>query len=191
MLFFSPPVQHRCDGCLDILLRAVYDVFNPNLEFGPNRLTKRHRYNDGFMPDYPVPSTRAYRDRRTSRDGTHDTNTRPSMNYDEPSPADYVDDDGCDGCGGPVEGRDVVGGIRRSSPTTAGNSGYVPGDQPLTDFIVSLLDTAQLTSRATLKKSKGTSGRPFAPTARTTTTVRQKRSPVSPSPSESIVPRPL
>lgn len=88
------------------------------------------------MPDYPANGAHCRGCRRADR--TIDT-TAVHGERDAPT-ADYVD--GGDGSEGGGDGGKSVSG------------GYVTGEQPFTDFIVSLLETFQLTSRAALKRSE-------------------------------------
>lgn len=141
-------------------------MFNPSVEAGPGRLVSRHRYNDGFMPDYPLEVI--------GHDG--EWVKPPDDNDDESVPtADYVDDGAGNGSGGGTSKEDGADGT--SSDNGRGRLGYSirqqkidaavgaaasssgpgirPDDhRPFSDFVVSLLKTIQLTPLATLKKSK-------------------------------------
>lgn len=125
-------LQGRCDGCLDMVLRSLLQVFNPAVEAGAGRLVVRHRYTDGFMPDYRRPAA--------NRDGRNVYGDRGDW-------ADN-DDDGNRGPRRPVRTRTTA--AANGPTTTAAND----DDQTLTDFVVDLLKTIKLTSRAELKKSR-------------------------------------
>lgn len=93
------------------------------------------------MPDYPANGARCRGCRRADR-------TAAVRGERDVPTADYVD--GGDGGKG---GSDGDKGVVDGGGDVDGN-GYVTGEQPFTDFIVSLLETFQLTSRATLKRSE-------------------------------------
>lgn len=135
----------RCHGCLGVLLKSLCQVFNPKVETGPGRLTNQHRYADGIMPDYPANGARCKGCHHVDR--TADT-LAARGERDAPT-ADYVD--GGDGGKGRGDGDK---GVVVAESGGGNDSGYVTGEQPFTDFIVSLLETFQLTSRATLKRSE-------------------------------------
>ncbi|VVC30776.1 Hypothetical protein CINCED_3A011910 [Cinara cedri] len=165
----SPFLRDRrgCDGCLDTVIKSLLQVFNPNVEAGPGRIVSRHPYDDGIMPDYPAGQVAARNRMRADDDDGVPT-------------ADYVEDDGVDDRADAAPEKSAArprGGARDSSAELAadGPGPVVGGIQPLTDFIVSLLETVQLTSRATLKKSRNKlqaaarAGAPVEPLARATT----------------------
>lgn len=167
-------MQHWCDGCLDVLLKSFFQIFNPNVETGPCRLTNRHAYDDGIMPDYPAVGR--YRNRRmdpakTPYDDVATTDySEGGGSYGPVNPfgkrskagksgvetaepvADYVNDNG--GCGVPVGPfRKRVDSGKSGRVSNGGAGGVKISPNSLTDFIISLLETVQLTSRATLKRS--------------------------------------
>lgn len=123
-------------------------MFNPNVEAGPGRLISQHRYADGIMPDYPAVAHNGH-SRCGRRAGTRPQT--PDDGRDAPT-ADYVDGEWADGASRSPDDGCGGGGGRTASP------GYVTGERPLTDFIISLLETFQLTSRATLRRSAKTNG---------------------------------
>lgn len=134
---------------MDVLLKSFSQIFNPTVEAGPGRLTSHHPYEDRIMPDYPAgpgPCGRGCRRRKGTRATADDECDAPT--------ADYVD-------GGPDEWTATGGGddARTTGPADDGGRanadavGYVTGERPLTDFIVSVLQTLQLTARAKLKRS--------------------------------------
>jgi hypothetical protein len=131
-----------------MLMKPFLQVFNPNVEIHPDRLINRHRYADGFMPDY--------RPRKDPAGSDDPTPTKSFKNDDNEVPtADYVDY-GVAGTDGRRTGNKLT--TRLGGPQDSGGPVVVSSDsladQPLTDFIVSLLQTVQLSSRAALKKSK-------------------------------------
>lgn len=120
------------------------------------------------MPDYPANGDRYRGCRRADR-----TAGTAAVNGERDVPtADYVDG-GDDGKGGGGDGGKGSGdGSKGSGDGGKGggdgdgrdnDSGYVTGEQPFTDFIVSLLETFQLTSRATLKRSEAKATRQGQP----------------------------
>jgi len=164
-------------------------MFNPSVEAGPGRLVSRHRYKDGFMPDYPLEAI--------GHDGKW---VKPPDDNDDGSvpTADYVDEgagNGASSGGGTSSGSGEIseGGAGGTSgdndsgrlgysirqqkidaavgATSSSGPGIRPDDhRPFSDFIVSLLRTVQLTPLATLKKSKG---KPSGAVSATKTTVQQ------------------
>lgn len=116
-----------------MILKSLFQVFNPTVETGPGRLIARHPYADGFMPDY----------RAADCCGDDDVPTAVYANYGGRGP-EY-----------PVRTRAAA--IGRDCREARG------GDQSPTDFIVSLLKTIQLTPRAVLKKKARSSSKSATP----------------------------
>lgn len=154
------------------MFKSIIETFNPSVEAGPGRLVSRHRYDDGFMPDYPAAVI-----------GHGGEWVKPTDDYSNVPTADYVDDgDGGANSGGASGGDDASsgsgtsGGDRQLSYSVWPRVSHTavqlrPDDhRPFSDFIVSVLKTVQLTSRATLKKSKGKSYKYAGPAKTTTTT---------------------
>lgn len=134
IFFLGSRAQRRCDGCLDTLLKSFFQVFNPNVEAGPARLVSRHPYKDNIMPDFSM-----------SIGGT-DPDDDYALKIENCVPtADYVDNDVC---------KEDSGQLRVANNDDGHIIAKSKDDHPLTDFIISLLETIQLTSRATLKRSK-------------------------------------
>lgn len=184
--------QRRCNCCLDMVIKSIIQTFNPTVETGPERIISRHRYDDGFMPDYPAPVI--------GHDGEWVKPTEDDGDGWNVPTADYVDNGtgGKGGAGGTSgdSGKDGAGGAsgdsgKGGSSDTSGDSGgrrrlqgysiqqhkcdaaavgaaaaakrpgpaIRPDDyRPFSDFVVSLLETVQLTPRALLKKSKSKAG---------------------------------
>lgn len=196
--------QRRCNCCLDTVFKSIFQTFNPTVETGPERIISRHKYDDGFMPDYPAPVI--------GHDGEWVKPTEDDGGDWNVPTADYVDNgaggDGTSGGGkgGPSGDRGRGGPSGDSGKSgaggTSGDSGGPrrlrysiqqhkcdaaavgaaaaaarpgpatrPDDyRPFSDFVVSLLETVQLTPRALLKKSKGkAAGGGKARAAKTTT----------------------
>ncbi|XP_015366425.1 PREDICTED: uncharacterized protein LOC107163484 [Diuraphis noxia] len=157
-----------------MVLKSFFQMFNPRVEAGPGRLVSRHRYNDGFMPDYPLEVI--------GHDGEW---VKPPNDNDDGNvqTADYVDDgndvssgggtssgnsassgDGAGRTSGDSSHRRMEYSIQQQKIDAAVCAAAVPSSgpglrpddhRPFSDFIASLLKTVQLTPRAILKKSKG------------------------------------
>ncbi|XP_060854395.1 uncharacterized protein LOC132932171 isoform X1 [Rhopalosiphum padi] len=176
------PLQCRCNCCLDTVIKSIFQTFNPSVEAGPERIISRHRYDDGFMPEYPAAvighDGKWVKPHDDDYDDDDDSGSVPS--------ADYVDDGASSGSGtssgkggggksGDSGGRRLGYSIQQHKSDAAvaaasAGSGPVtrPDDyRPFSDFIVSVLQTVQLTPQAILKKSKGKSDEARA--AKTTT----------------------
>ncbi|XP_050058265.1 uncharacterized protein LOC114123158 [Aphis gossypii] len=172
-----------------MVIKSIFQTFNPTVETGPDRIISRHKYDDGFMPDYPAPVI--------GHDGEW---VKPTEDDDDDwnvPTADYVDNGtGGKGGAGGTSGKDGAGGAsgdsgKGGSSGTSGDGGghrrlqgysiqqhkcdaatvgaaaaaKRPGPtmrhddyRPFSDFVVSLLETVQLTPRALLKKSKNKAG---------------------------------
>ncbi|KAL4143530.1 hypothetical protein QTP88_005849 [Uroleucon formosanum] len=195
MTFFSPSrttLQRWCDCCLDTALKSFFQMINPGVEAGPGRLISRHRYKDGFMPDYPLEVI--------GHDGEW---VKPPDDNDDGSvpTADYVDDGAGNGAssgdgtnsGGGASSEGGAGGTRGDNgsgqlgysiqqqkidaavgaATSSSGPGLRPDDhRPFSDFIISVLKTVQLTPLATLKRSKG---KPPSEVSATKATVHQPK----------------
>lgn len=107
------------------------------------------------MPDYPANGARCRDCRRADRTAAvHGERDVPTADYVDGDDGDKGGGDGDKGGGdGGKDGGDGDKGVVDGGGGVDGN-GYVTGEQPFTDFIVSLLETFQLTSRATLKRSE-------------------------------------
>ncbi|XP_025201667.1 uncharacterized protein LOC112599123 [Melanaphis sacchari] len=188
-----PLLPRQCNCCLDILIKSFFETFNPSVETGPGRLISRHRYDDGFMPDYPAAVI------------GHDGEWVKPPNDDDDNGSVPTDDYVDDGADGDTDGDDASSGRGTSSGKGAGGTNGVSGGRrlgysiqqhksdaaivaaaasgsgsatwpddypPFSDFIVSLLKTVQLTPRATLKRSKSKSSE--ARSTKTTTVLPER-----------------
>lgn len=146
-----------------MLLRSFFEVFNPSVEVGPGRLVSRHPYADGIMPDYPAgPGGGGVGRHRTGR-------LAAGVDYeDEPTIPDGRQRWARDGSTGAAKSA-AEDRSRADAPDSDGSGNSIGS---LTDFIVSLIKTVQLTSRATLKRSK--SGAAEATTIASTTLRRPR-----------------
>ncbi|XP_060878804.1 uncharacterized protein LOC132951103 isoform X1 [Metopolophium dirhodum] len=182
-------LPRRCDCCMDTVLKSFFQMFNPSVEAGPGRLVSRHRYKDGFMPDYPL-EVIGHDGKWVKPPDDNDDGSVPTADYVDEGTGNGASSGGGTSSGGGASSEGGAGGtnsdngsgrpgysIRQQKidaavgATSSSGPGIRPDDhRPFSDFIVSLLKTVQLTPLATLRKSKG---KPSDAVSATKTTVHQ------------------